>query len=122
MRLAHWVTLIGLLVGLGCLQVAQRNALFLQGYAIGERMGRVHTTENDVAWLNMRVVGLASPTHLSQVAQERRLNLVAWSTLSPVPGSVRAIPAGTVQGTAGDQHRKDAKPFVHIAAAGDTSD
>ena len=122
MRLTHWLMLIGLLVGLGCLQVAQRNALLLQGYAIGERMGRVHTTETDVAWLNMRVVGLASPTRLSQVAQERRLNLVAWSTLSPVPGSVRPIPVGTVQGTAGDQQSHGAGPFVHIAAAGDTSD
>ena len=81
MRLSRWFALIGLLVGVGCLQVAQRNAIFLSGYAVGERMASVHTQQNDVSWLNAQVVGLASPTHLAEVAQDRGLKLVAWSML-----------------------------------------
>ena len=103
MRLTHWMALIGLVVGLGCLQVTQRNALVFKGYAVGERMGRVHRQEADVSWLNMRVVGLTSPTHLSQVAKERRLNLVARMTLPPAGehGQPRATPS---------------RPLVHLAA------
>lgn len=77
------MALIGVVVGLGCLQVAQRNAIFLKGYAVGERMHRVHTRENEVAWLSTRVTGLASPMRLADIAKERRLTLVAWSRLSP---------------------------------------
>ena len=70
MRLTYWMTLIGFLVGLGCLQVTQRNAIVLKGYTVGERLIRVHRQEADVSWLNMQVVGLTSPTHLSQIAKE----------------------------------------------------
>ena len=89
MLLSRWMTLIGIVVALGCLEVSQRNAIFLKGYALGDRLGQVHTQETDVSWLNAHVTGLASPGRLSQVAQERRLKLVAWSTLSP-GGAIRA--------------------------------
>ncbi len=77
----YWIVLIATLVGLGCLQVAQHNAMYLQGYALAEREHAVHTQRAQVSWLNAQVTELASPKHLAQVAQERRLNLVAWSTL-----------------------------------------
>jgi hypothetical protein len=84
MRLSQWLTLIGVVAGLGCLQVAQRNALFMAGYAFGEQAHAVHTQEANLLWLNAQVVGLESPKHLSRMAQERNLQLVAWSTL-PAP-------------------------------------
>ena len=83
MLLSRWMLLIGVVVGLGCLQVAQRNAIFLKGYAVGDRIDQVHTQETEVSWLGARVVGLESPTRLSQLAQERHLKLVAWSMLPP---------------------------------------
>ncbi len=81
MRLSHWIALIAVMVGIGFLRVSQRNALILKGYAVGERLQRVHAKETDVTWLTVQVDGLASPTHLAQVAEERRLKLVARSTL-----------------------------------------
>ena len=108
MRLTHWLTLIGLVVGLGCLQVTQRNALVLTGYAVGERLTRVHRQEADVSWLNMQVVGLTSPAHLSRIAKERQLNLVARVTLpaeAPNKASSRPVvrlAAGTPQPSSSD--------------------
>ena len=93
MRLTHWMMLIGFVVGLGCLQVTQRNAIVLTGYSVGERLTRVHRQEADVSWLNMQVVGLTSPTHLAQIAKERRLNLVARVTLpAELPGGNASRP------------------------------
>ena len=93
MRLTHWMMLIGLVVGIGCLQVAQRNAIVLKGYAVGERLSRIHRQEADVSWLNMQVVGLISPAHLSQVAKARRLNFVARTTLpSETPNGAPSRP------------------------------
>ena len=81
MRLSRWLALIGVVVGVGCLQVSQRNALFMKGYAVGERARAVETQQTQVSWLRTRVVGLASPQRLGRVAQDQRLKLVAWSTL-----------------------------------------
>ena len=83
MNLSRWMLAIGVLVGLGCLQVAQRNALYLKGYAVGDRTHQVHVARRDVLWLKAEVTGLESPAHLARVAEERRLKLVAWSTLAP---------------------------------------
>ena len=85
MRLSYWLGLVALVTGIGCLQVSQRTAIVLSGYAVGDRMQRVHAQETDVSWLNANVIGLASPARLAQVAQEKHLTLVAWST---VPRSV----------------------------------
>ena len=97
--------LIGVIVGLGCLQVAQRNAIFLKGYAVGDRIDRVHTQETEVSWLGARVVGLGSPTRLSQLAQERHLKLVAWSM---------RLPAAPDAGTGG----RVSDPLTHLASLG----
>lgn len=82
MRLSRWFAAIVVMTGLGLLQVALRNGLILQSYAVGERTAKLHTHETETEWLSARVLGLTSPTHLAQVAQARRLNLVAWNTLS----------------------------------------
>ena len=85
MRLSRWVTLIAILVGLGCLQVSQRNAIFLKGYALGERTDHMHTQETDLSWLHASVVGLKSPTHLARVAGDRGLKFEARKTVSATP-------------------------------------
>ena len=103
MRLSHWVALIAVMVGIGFLRVSQRNALLLKGYAVGERLHRVHAKETDVTWLAATVDGLASPAHLAAVAQDRRLKLVAWATLSSAgTGSMPGVQpaAGGRMGTA----------------------
>jgi len=92
MRLPRWLMLIGVLVGLGCLQVAQRNAVTLQGYAVGERLRRVHAEETAVSWLQTEVRTLASPSRLAQVSDDRQLKLVAWSPLPPTPSVAGVIP------------------------------
>ncbi len=78
MNLTRWLVAIALLVGLGCLQVAQRNAIVLKGYALGQRTSELHAQETAVAWLGAEVNGLQSPAHLARVAQQRRLKFVAW--------------------------------------------
>lgn len=107
MRLSRWMLLIGGIVALGCLFVAQRTATFLKGYAVGERMHRVHAQENETAWLKAHVVELASPTHLAEVAEEQDLKLVGWLRLPPAPllvgvasPDLAAVPPGLVTGQA----------------------
>lgn len=80
MPISRWGLLLGVMVGVGCLQVTQRNALFLKGYAVGERMKRVHAHETELSWLQADLAGLASPAGLLATARERQLTLVAWAT------------------------------------------
>jgi hypothetical protein len=84
--------LIGVMVGIGCFQVAQRNAILVKSYAVSERTHRLQAKRNEVAWLQAQVEGISSPTHLAQVAEERRLKLVAWSRLPPTPSLVSLAP------------------------------
>lgn len=107
MRLSYWMLLIGGVVALGCLFVAQRTATFVKGYAVGERMHRVHARENEISWLKAHVVELASPTHLAEVAEEQDLKLVGWLRLPPAPllvgvasPDLAAVPPGLVTGQA----------------------
>ena len=83
MKLSYWFALVGLTVGLGCLQVAQRNAIVLKAYAVGQRIEQAHGQETRVGWLTARVIGLSSPGQLVEEADARRLTLVAWSPLMP---------------------------------------
>lgn len=101
MRLSHWLALIATLVGLGCLQVAQHNAIFLSGYAAGERLSTLRAKETEVGWWNAQVTGRRSPVALDQAAQERQLNLVAWSTWRPDQQRVPAQRSPTPVAVAG---------------------
>jgi hypothetical protein len=83
MPLGRWVGLIGIVTGLGMLQVAQRNAVVLRGYAVGSRVAEVHQQETELSWLGAQVMELSSPGRLAQVAKDRQLKLVARSTLAP---------------------------------------
>ncbi len=109
MKLSRWLMLIGIVVGIGCLRVAQRNAAFMAGYAVAERTHTIHAQEAQVAWLHTQVMGLESPQHLAQVAQERRLKLVAWSTL---PSAGSPAPSGPRQATAS----QPSGVLVHVAS------
>jgi len=128
MPLVRWMGLIGIVVAVGCLKVSQHNALYLKGYAVGERLTQVHQQETDLSWLHAQVTGLESPGRLARAAQDRQLKLVAWSTLSPERAfaAVRAAESETMgEGPGGDEPRLD-----HVAAlepdqqdsAGDTAD
>jgi hypothetical protein len=86
-RLSSWMSLISMIVGFGSLRVAQQNAIVRKSYVVGERIERIHTVENDLAWLNAQVVGLTSPARLAHVAEERRLKLVAWSAIAVADGT-----------------------------------
>ena len=80
MRLGHWFVLIGLIAAVGMAQVAQRTAIYLKGYEIGEQITKMHELNNDTRWLETQVMGLKAPGHLVHVMKSRRLELVAWST------------------------------------------
>ncbi len=86
MKLNRWLSAIGLVMAAGMLQVAQKNTVYLQGYALGDRVEKAHKEETEISWLETRVLRLTSPEHLSDAAQERHLNLVAWSLLAPDQG------------------------------------
>ena len=79
MRYTRWLLVIAGVTGFGCLQVAQRTAIVLKGYALGERMDRVHTQRTTMSLERVEVEGLSSPAHLAQVARDQRMNFVAWS-------------------------------------------
>lgn len=87
MSLSRWMVLIGLVVGLGCLRVTQHHAVVFKGYAVGDRVSRLHDQHNEVAWLSAQIAGLASPAHLGEVAQQRRVKFIARSTLHARPVS-----------------------------------
>ena len=116
MRLSRWLMLIASVVGLGCLQVTQHNAVFLKGYAVGERLEQLHVQERDVSWLRARMVGLRAPQHLARIAQERQLKLVAWSTLSP---QLAEDLSGMAQSrTVVQQEGHGVTSLTHLASAG----
>ncbi|MDP3703521.1 MAG: hypothetical protein Q8R78_03975 [Candidatus Omnitrophota bacterium] len=79
MRYTRWLLVIAGVAGFGCLQVAQRTAIVLKGYALGERLDRVHTQLTTMSLEQVEVEGLSSPAHLAQVERDQRMNFVAWS-------------------------------------------
>ena len=90
LKFVRGLLFISALAAVGLLKAAQRNALFLEGYALGEQTQQAHQTETDVAWLQTRVLNLTSPAHLADMVQARHLKLVAWSVLSPEQVNVLA--------------------------------
>ena len=81
MSMSRWLMLIGVVVALGLLRVAQRTGLLLQGYATGTLLHDVHREETEVAWLTTQVQGLSSPMHLASAAADQHRALVAWALL-----------------------------------------
>jgi len=116
MRLSRWMTLIGVMVSLGCLEVAQHNAIFQKGYAVGDRLKRVHVQETDLAWLNTQVTNLSSPTHLARVVQERQLKLVAWSMLTHEASPEHANWIQWLSGQVAQKAERASSSLVHVAA------
>jgi hypothetical protein len=51
----------------------------MKGYALGERVHRVHTQQTEVSLEAMEVARLSSPAQLAHVAKEQRMTLVAWA-------------------------------------------
>lgn len=113
MTLTRWFALIGLVIGLGCLQVAERNAVILRGYAVGERLHRLHQKETATLLTKERVTGLSSPAALVRVAGERQLKFVAWATLPAASERRQAVAAET---------SKAGIPLVQLALDGDIAD
>jgi len=87
MRLSRWLGCVGVLVAIGCLQVAQRTAILLQGYRLGTQVSQLHTQGADVSWLSAHVAELSSPSHLAEVVRERGMKFVAWSTVDAASSS-----------------------------------
>lgn len=116
MQLSRWVALIAVFVGVGTLQVSQRSALFLKGYALGDRMHRVQMKETDVAWLGANVVGLSSPRRLADIADERRLTFVAWSTFSPMRSLVAASLSESPEKPLEHRGEREAGSLAHLAS------
>ncbi len=86
MTLSRWLKALGVAVLLSCARVAQQQALYLKGYAVGERVHRLHEETTAVAWLEADVNGLAAPATLAKTERDRQLKLVARRELSPRPG------------------------------------
>ena len=118
MRLTYWFALATSVVALGCLKVAQHNAVFMGGYAVGERLARLHTEEVGVSWLNAHVVELASPGRLADIEEERRMKFVAWSMLPSAARGAETTPGRTPEGA----FRMAAIDPSGAVTDGDTSD
>lgn len=102
MTLSRWLGLVGVLVAIGCLQVAQRTAITLQGYRVGTQLSTLHTQGADISRLNAQVASLSAPAHLAEVVREHRMTFVAWSTVEEPP--------------------RQQSSEVRIASAGETAD
>ena len=82
MTFGRWLALIGLLVAIGMLKVAQETSLALDAYRTGRDYTKLHDLETDTRWLETKVVALQSPIALASTMKERHVQLVAWSRLS----------------------------------------
>lgn len=88
MAVKKWAIAIGLMVGLGLLQVAQRNALLLEGYALGERVEQMHKDQVVLHWLQADVTRLGSPSALADAAQTRKWKFVAREVAPKAPALI----------------------------------
>ena len=100
MTLKRWLFLIMGLALLGCLQVAQRTALFLKGYELGAKDHQVHLQETEVSWLRNEVIALVSPVRLAE--QTKTLVTKANAT--------------TKSRKASGRNSLDSKEALHLAA------
>ncbi len=81
----RWLWLLAAMMGVGLLQIGQRGSLVTRGYRLGEKFTALHEQRTALAWQQVRVDELRSPTRLGQVAQARQMELTAWSTLAEAP-------------------------------------
>lgn len=105
MSVKKWAIAIGLMAVLGCLQVAQRNALLLQGYALGHRVEQMHEDQVVLHWLQADVTRLGSPTALADAAQSHKWKFVAREVVPKTPTlmTVAALePSEAGSGAAGE--------------------
>lgn len=105
MAIKKWTIAIGLMALLGCLQVAQRNALLLHGYALGERVEQMHEDQVVLHWLQADVTRLGSPSALADAAQAHKWKFVAREIVPKAPTliTVAALePAEAGSGAAGE--------------------
>ena len=104
MPLGRWFLLIGLMMGLGMLRVAQQNALVVSGYALGTRAERLHDQDVQMEHLRADVLELTSPVHLADVAREQRMKFVAWTSVAPVKSIARLNSSEEVPATPSPAH------------------
>ena len=104
------MTLLGCAVGIGMLMTAQRMAVFMEGYLVGQRMRQAHEQEVALGWIDNTVTGSSSPTALARQERDRQWNFVAWSSLDDVP--LQPLPV-----SASSEHETE-----HVAMASDTAD
>ncbi len=83
MSVYRWLVLIGIVVIVGCLQVAQRTAVFLKGYGLGERSNQIHAQETEVLWLKAQTISLVSPRRLLDEAGRLASHKQRGSIASP---------------------------------------
>jgi len=84
MNLRRGLLLIGVMLGVGMVRVAQQTSLTLAAYRLAEAQERCQDLENETTWMRSRVVALESPIHLAREMTERKLELVAWEEWRPV--------------------------------------
>ena len=102
MRLAQGLGLVGLLLSVGILQVWQRSALWIAALDLGRHVAVVHTLENEVQWLRVKVASQASPATLVQTLHDPqgppRSKLVAWSEFPAAVPATRLAQRAAAQG------------------------
>ncbi|MBI2885524.1 MAG: hypothetical protein HYY15_05070 [Candidatus Omnitrophica bacterium] len=94
-KLRRWLFVLGILVAVGMLRVAQQTAVWRAAYRVGADVQRLHALENETAWLHADVLSLHSPTRLAGMMRNRRDQdkLVAWSELPNAPARMRVAQA-----------------------------
>ena len=103
MLLKRWLVLIGILVVWGGLQITWRNAIVMKGYDVGQRLADVNRTQTKVRWETTQVIELTSPVHLAKVSTQRKLGLVARSTMTtPMTAAPSLLQLATIERDASD--------------------
>ena len=86
--LSRWMLLIAIMVGVGCVRVAQQTALVMEGYQVGDLLRQLCAQQGEWLWARAQMVGLQAPARLAHTMEDRQLKLVAWLRLPPVPSSI----------------------------------
>ena len=98
MTFGRWLSLVGLVVAIGMMKVAQETSLALDAYRTGRAYAKLHDAETDARWLETKVVALQSPIALASTMKERHVQLVAWSRLTTPLAVAAQSPAPAQRG------------------------